>query len=165
MSDTDNSARIFYASDAAATIAAGAALGAALGTVLGRGAAPAPVIYLRGDLGAGKTTFAGGVLRALGHVGAVKSPTYTLVEPYTLGAMTIYHFDLYRLRDAEELEFLGMRDYVGNGALLIEWPERGQGLLPAVDVDVCIRTGNDSRVIVIAALSETGRTLVQCLPA
>lgn len=161
MSATAADTRTFYAPDADATIDAGGGLGAALRA----GAMPVPVIYLRGDLGAGKTTFVGGILRALGHVGAVKSPTYTLVEPYTLGAMTIYHFDLYRLRDAEELEFLGMRDYIGNGVLLIEWPERGAGLLPAADVDVCIRSGNDSRVISITALSETGRTLVKCLPA
>ena len=137
-------------------------IGAALAPALSAGL----VIYLHGNLGAGKTTFVAGLLHARGHRGAVKSPTYTLVEPYRIDALDIYHFDLYRLRDAEELEFLGIRDYVERGGvLLIEWPERGAGVLPPADIDVDIRTGNDARELNFRALSETGATALSCLAA
>lgn len=125
---------------------------------------PGLTIYLRGDLGAGKTALVGAILRARGHSGAVKSPTYTLVEPYRIGTLAIYHFDLYRLRQAEELEFLGIRDYVENqGVLLIEWPQRGAGVLPPADIDVDIRTGNDARELNFRALSEAGTVALSCL--
>lgn len=108
------------------------------------------VITLRGDLGAGKTTLVRGLLRELGHRGIVKSPTYTLVEPYHLNGRDIYHFDLYRLGDADELEYIGFRDYFSPTAVcLLEWPERGKNYVPAADIGLVISIINEARKIII----------------
>jgi tRNA threonylcarbamoyladenosine biosynthesis protein TsaE len=142
--------------DEAAMLALGAGLYAALEA--------GSVVYLQGDLGMGKTTLSRGIVQAAGHVGAVKSPTYTLVEPYQLEGGTIYHFDLYRLNDAEELEFMGIRDYFIDFRLaLIEWPERGAGFLPPADLVVTIQPDLPGRQVHLTSQSPRGRECLQRL--
>ena len=142
--------------DAESQTAFGARLAAAL---------PAQfVIYLHGDLGTGKTTLARGILRGLGHQGAARSPTYTLIEPYEIGSRRVYHLDLYRLADPEELEYLGLRDLLGDAALwLVEWPERGAGLLPAADLSVGIEYLPDGRRLTLNPHGEMGQGLIEGL--
>ncbi len=108
------------------------------------------IIYLQGELGAGKTTLTRGFLRALGYEGKVKSPTFTLVETYDIDHKKIFHVDLYRLTDPDELEFLGLSDYFTEDAIgLIEWPERGAGYLPPPDIICRITIEAEQRVIQI----------------
>lgn len=117
---------------------------AALGAALARAVTAPCVIALEGPLGAGKTTFVRGFLRACGHQGPVRSPTYTLVETYPLDDGPLHHLDLYRLADPEELEYLGVRDLAAGDALwLIEWPERGRGFLPPFDRHIAIDCETD----------------------
>lgn len=120
------------------------ALGAELATVVAGGA----IIFLHGTLGAGKTTLVRGIMRGFGYQGKVKSPTYTLVEPYEQAGKCIYHFDLYRLNHATELEHIGMSDYLGASSIcLIEWPEKGFPLLPKPDMACYIEAVGQSREV------------------
>jgi len=113
------------------------------------------VVHLEGDLGAGKTTWVRGFLRRIGVGGAIRSPTFTLVEPYAARGLEIYHFDLYRLSDPVELEHIGLRDYLGSGALcFFEWPERAAGVVPAPDLRVRLRHEPAARAIEIHAAGE-----------
>ncbi len=132
-----------------------------LGARLARVLAPGCVMYLHGELGAGKTTLARGLLHRLGHRGTVKSPTYTLVEPYQIGEWWLFHWDLYRLADPEELEYLGLRDQIdGEAVLLIEWPERGRGELPAADLEVTLDYAGEGRACRLEARSPVGQAML-----
>ncbi len=143
-------------------------IGAALGETLREGKSPRPedgavVIYLRGPLGAGKTTLARGVLRAFGVRGAVKSPTYTLVEPYDTAFGSVAHFDFYRLASIEEVEFLGMREYLDQGICLFEWPERAGGALPPADLTLEIDLAGSARELTGTASGALGRAFLNHL--
>ena len=138
-----------FAGDEPAMLALGARIAEVTG---GKG-----TIYLHGDLGAGKTTLSRGLIQGFGHEGKVKSPTFTLVEPYEIGGVRVFHFDLYRLVDPEELEFLGIRDYFEGDALcLVEWPERGAGILPKADLDITITPRDAGRALCLTPRSERG---------
>ena len=122
---------------------------------------PGLVIFLRGNLGAGKTTLARGILRGLGYQGKVKSPTYNLVELYKISRLYFYHFDFYRFNDPIEWEDAGFREYFNAESIcLVEWPEKARGLLPTADLEILLGITETGRNVEIQAGTEAGR---QCL--
>jgi tRNA threonylcarbamoyladenosine biosynthesis protein TsaE len=120
------------------------------------------MILLQGELGAGKSTLARSMIHSLGHEGKVPSPTYTLVEPYRLNDVTVYHVDLYRISEASELEFLGWSD-LRDGLLLIEWPERVEGLDSQADLLIDLSYQGDGRNAQISGISERGREMLEAV--
>ncbi|WP_346798959.1 tRNA (adenosine(37)-N6)-threonylcarbamoyltransferase complex ATPase subunit type 1 TsaE [Halomonas sp. Bachu 37] len=137
----------------------------AFGKALGQALAGRGRVHLEGELGAGKTTLTRGILQAHGHEGAVKSPTYTLVEPYDIDGRHIYHLDLYRLGDPEELEFLGGRDLLAEDALcIIEWASRGEGWLPPPDIQINLDVIEGGRLAVLEAITPIGEAVLARLP-
>lgn len=123
------------------------------------------VVHLVGDLGAGKTTLTRYWLQALGHQGNVKSPTYTLIEPYDINGQPIYHFDLYRLNDPYELELMGIRDYLEqpNALLLIEWPSKGEPIVPQADLLIQLTVAGEQRQATLTAHTTNGGRVLQAL--
>ena len=122
------------------------------------------VIHLHGDLGAGKTTLVRGLMRGYGYSGAVKSPTYTIVEPYEFERCRIYHFDLYRLLDPEEVEYLGAEDYFSPANLcLVEWAEKGAGIVPTADLSIDIESDGTGRLLKCQSLSDKGAIIAKRL--
>lgn len=139
-------------------------LGGRLASAILNSARGGCVLYLIGDLGAGKTTLTRGLLWGLGHKGAVKSPTFTLVEPYQLGKLNAFHFDLYRLSDPQELEYIGIRDYFAQDQVtIVEWPEKGSGVLPQEDVTVTISYRDKGREVDVAANTSRGKVILDQL--
>lgn len=133
-----------------------------LGAAIARACPVTAIIFLQGGLGAGKTTFTRGFLTALGHAGKVKSPTYTLVEPYCLEGRDVFHFDLYRLQDPEELHFIGMSDYArANAVCLIEWPEKAKSCLPAPDLTCIIAHQQEQREVTLVANTDIGLIILR----
>lgn len=132
-----------------------------LGRLVGDQLNEGGVVFLSGTLGAGKTTLTRGILQSKGYFGPVKSPTYTLVEPYELEHQNVYHFDLYRLADPEELEYIGIRDYFSvNHLTIFEWPSRGTGFLPAADIEIELGVHGLGRRAEINAVSDKGRKII-----
>lgn len=141
----------------------GAALMERFGAFVGSLLAPGQTVYLVGDLGAGKTTLVRGLIHHFLPLARVKSPTYTLVEPYTESKPALYHFDLYRLSDPEELEFMGVRDYVSTDAIcLVEWPEKGAGVMPSAQLIITIEGLDETRQV---TLKSDNVSLIQAVSA
>ena len=134
--------------------------GEKIAQVIGQINAPL-LILLNGDLGAGKTTLSRGILNGLGHRGSVKSPTYTLVEPYDLEVGKVFHFDLYRLVDPEELYDIGFNDYLSESQLcMIEWTDKGGRLLPKADISMQINSNGTGRQVILMAQTSLGSQCV-----
>lgn len=151
----------YFLPDEAATITIGTGLSEVVKSAKNQHAL---VVYLNGDLGAGKTTLTRGFVRGMGHKGNVKSPTYTLVEPYELANWRVFHFDLYRLSDAEELEYMGIRDYFNNDCCcFIEWPEKGKGLLAKADLIINMAYQDEQRIITLQSASDHGEQVMTAL--
>jgi tRNA threonylcarbamoyladenosine biosynthesis protein TsaE len=157
----------FVLPDALATEALGAALARAYARGVGvdaGAAAGSAVIYLHGELGAGKTTCVRSLLRTLGVTGLIRSPTYTLVEIYRSQGMTFIHVDLYRLGGPDAVEELGLRDYLGSDCLLlVEWPAKGGSALPPSDLDVTLTYQDDSRRALLTARADCGLVWIEKL--
>jgi tRNA threonylcarbamoyladenosine biosynthesis protein TsaE len=129
-----------------------------LGAVLAAGAAPGRVLTLRGALGCGKTTLVRGLLRALGYAGRVKSPSYALVELYTISSLNLYHFDFYRFKDRSEWMNSGFRDYFNPASVcIVEWPERAEGLLALPDIEIQLAFAVPGRMATLRAGTPAGR--------
>jgi tRNA threonylcarbamoyladenosine biosynthesis protein TsaE len=157
----DDNRREYALPDEAATLALGALLGAHLPPTL----KPAVVVYLEGDLGAGKTTLVRGLLRKVGAGETAKSPTYTLVEPYVISGLNLYHFDFYRFSVPEEFLDAGLDEYFSDSGLcLVEWPDQAQPYLPAADLRVRLSHDGSGRRASIEADSERGRQWLKGLP-
>ncbi|MDR1063338.1 MAG: tRNA (adenosine(37)-N6)-threonylcarbamoyltransferase complex ATPase subunit type 1 TsaE [Azoarcus sp.] len=155
-SDDNGLAASTQLADEMATLTLGAQLAGAL--------APGLKIWLEGDLGSGKTTLARGVLRALGHAGAVKSPTYPLLESYVVSRMSLYHFDFYRLESPEEFLDAGLDEYFsGAGVCLVEWPRQAAPYLAPPDIVIVFAARDGGRAVTIQARTEAGRTCVKRL--
>ena len=138
----------------------------ALGRALAAGATPGRTLHLRGELGAGKTTLARGLLRGLGYEGRVRSPTYTLVEPYSVSRLHLYHFDFYRVKDQAEWLSLGFREYFNPHSLcIVEWPERAGPALPPPDVELVLEFSGHGRRAALKAHSAAGEDWLLRLPA
>ena len=147
----------YHLTDESATIAMGKQLADIVKNSLKQGI----VVYLYGDLGAGKTTLTRGFVQGMGHNGHVKSPTYTLVEPYELNDWQVYHFDLYRLSDPEELEYMGIRDYFAdNCCCFIEWPEKGLGMIKAPDLQINLAYSDEQRTLSVQAKTALGEQVL-----
>lgn len=149
--------RTCYLADENDTVKLGQLVGSAL-------SAKGGIVFLSGTLGAGKTTFTRGVLNYFGHSGSVKSPTYTLVEPYELAGKDVYHFDLYRLADPEELEFMGIREYFdGKAVCVVEWPDKGQGFLPQPDLLLSFCPQGEGRNVTLQNGTEQGYAMIKTI--
>jgi tRNA threonylcarbamoyladenosine biosynthesis protein TsaE len=136
----------------------------ALGAALAGGLTPGLSIHLRGELGAGKTTLVRGALRALGHAGAVKSPTYTLVEVYDVSRLHLHHFDFYRFHDPREWTDAGFREsFNGRNVSLIEWPEKAAGQLPPADLEITLTSSGSARSASLRAASPRATRLRECI--
>ena len=144
-----------------ADAAAMESLGGAVGDALRGGGG---LLALRGELGTGKTTFARGLLRRLGVEGSIRSPTYTLIEPYEIAGRAVYHLDLYRVAAPGELDFMGVRDLLEEGALvLVEWPERGGRSMPGGDVELALSHAAPGRVVALCGRTAVGNALLGAL--
>lgn len=135
-----------------------------LGEALAKAISTGLIIYLEGDLGAGKTTLVRALLRALGHQGAVKSPTYSLVEVYNISSLYFFHFDFYRFQSPEEFIDAGLDEYFRSDAVcLVEWPDKAIGFMPSADLRLAITHVGEARHVSLQSLSEHGATCLQKL--